>query len=203
MSVGPPSFVRRAPDPNQPLGGKARGFTVTNLLSYMKEKYGERAATDFVASLPRAMAEPIENRQVLAVSWVPIEMYYAGVQFLVNRFHAGHPFAARAIGHDLASKDIGVIYRAALSFMTPAMIIGLSGRFWGNYFDRGALKVHKSEPGRVAGVLEKWPYTDETTANEVGGSLLAWLEHCRAKNVALVEMQVIAEDTISFQIAYQ
>ncbi len=192
-----------APDPEKLLGGKARGFTVTNQHAYIKEKYGVAAYDELVASLPKSMAEPIANRQVLAVSWVPIEMYYAGIQFLVRRFHGGHPFAARGIGHDLASKDIGVIYRAALSFMTPSMIIGLSGRFWSNYFDRGTLKVHKTEPGRVWGALEHWPYTDDITANEIGGSLLAWLEHCRAKNVALVEMQVIAKDTITFNIAYQ
>ncbi|MFT3841556.1 MAG: hypothetical protein QM723_31500 [Myxococcaceae bacterium] len=197
------TIEKYAPDPNKPLGGKARGFTVTNLITYLKEKYGEAAYEEFVTTLPKSMAEPVANRQVLAVSWVPIEMYYAGIQFMVRRFHGNHPFAARQIGHDLASKDIGVIYRAALSFMTPAMIIGLSGRFWSNYFDRGALKIHKTEPGRVSGALEGWPYTDDVTANEIGGSLLAWLEHCRAKNVALVEMQVMAKDTISFNIAYQ
>lgn len=197
------TIEKYAPDPNKPLGGKARGFTVTNLITYLKEKYGEAAYDEFVATLPKSMAEPVASRQVLAVSWVPIEMYYAGIQFMVRRFHGNHPFAARQIGHDLASKDIGVIYRAALSFMTPAMIIGLSGRFWSNYFDRGALKIHKTEPGRVSGALEGWPYTDDVTANEIGGSLLAWLEHCRAKNVALVEMQVSAKDTISFNIAYQ
>ncbi len=198
-----PPIEKNAPDPNRLLGGKARGFTVINMLAYLKEKYGEIAMNEFVASLPEAMRQPIADRQVLAVSWVPIEMYYAGVQFMVRRYHGNHPFAARAIGHALASKDIGVIYRAALSFMTPAMIINLSGRFWSNYFDRGALKALKTEPGRVSGVLDHWPYTDDVTANEIGGSLMAWLEHCRAKNVALVEMQVTGRETIAFQISYQ
>jgi hypothetical protein len=198
-----PPIEKNAPDPNRLLGGKARGFTVTNMLAYMKDKYGQPAVDEFTASLPKQMGDQIASRQVLAVSWVPIEMYYAGVQFMVRRFHGNHPFAARGIGHDLASKDINIIYRAALAFMTPAMIISLSGKFWSGYFDRGQLKVHKAEKGRVWGALEGWPYTDDVTANEIGGSLLAWLEHCRAKNVALVEMQVIASATISFNIAYQ
>jgi len=180
-----------------------KGFTVLNLVAYIKERYGTPAVEQFYSELPAQHADALRNGTVVSVAWVPLELYYAGVQFLVKLFHANQPLSARQIGHDLASKDIGTIYRAVLRFASPATVISLSGRFWNDYFDKGALKVHKQEKGRVRGEVSNFPFTDEITANEIGGSLLAWLEHSRARNVRLLELGPGGPDSIRLDIAFE
>jgi hypothetical protein len=180
-----------------------KGFTVVNMVAHIRDVYGQPALDQFYAELPATLAEPLKNNTVVSVAWVPLEMYYAGVQFLVKHFHGGSPLGARKVGHALASKDLGTIYKAVLRFTSPATVVSLSGRFWNDYFDRGKLQAQKLEKNRVAGTLSQWPFTDEITANEIAGSLLAWLEHSNARKVRMVEMAPTGPDTLQFDIAFE
>jgi hypothetical protein len=192
-----------APDIHRLSGAHMKGFAVLNLIAYIKDRYGSPALEQFYGELPASQIDPLRKGTIVSVAWVPLELYYAGVHFLVKRFHGGMPMAARQIGHDLASKDIGTIYRAVLRFASPTTVISLSARFWRDYFDKGTLKVHKLEKGRVRGEVSEFPFTDDITANEIGGSLLAWLEHSRARNVRLLEMGPGGPDSIYLDIAFE
>jgi hypothetical protein len=136
-----------APDIHHLSGAHMKGFAVLNLIAYIKESYGTPALERFYGELPASQSGPLRNGSIVSVGWVPLELYSAGVQFLVKHFHGGIATAARKIGHDLASKDI--------------------------------------------------------TANEIAGSLLAWLEHSRARNVRLLELGPGGPDSIRLDIAFE
>lgn len=194
--------ARRRPDLGAPCGGKAKGFTVTGLLDQVSAKYGPQVVTDFAQTLPEEHRGPIESRLLLPASWVPMELYFAVVQYLVDRFHGGDAKAAVELGRWAASGNIGSFFKAVLAFTSPAMVISMSGRFWKSYYDVGRLEVVVNEPGRVVGELSQWPYDDEVTVNELGGSFLAYLEKSRGKNPRLVEAGPVSPGTLRWDLRY-
>jgi hypothetical protein len=191
------------PDLKHPCGGKAKGFTVTAILELIERKYGPQVVTEFVRTLPDELRSPIESKLLLPAAWVPIELYFAVVQYLVERFHGGDPKAALEIGHWSAAENIGAFFKAVLSFSSPAMVINMSGRFWKSYYDVGELRVVVNEKGRVVGELSQWPFDDPVTVNELGGSFLAYLEKSRAKDVQLVSAGPVAKGTLRWDISYR
>ncbi len=196
-------MTRRRPDLSKPCGGKAKGFTVTGILEQVGAKYGPSVVAEFARTLPDEFRVPIESKLLLPSTWVPMELYFAVVQFLVERFHAGDPKAAIELGRWSASENIGTFFKAVLAFTSPAMVINLSGRFWKSYYDVGELKVVVNEPGRVVASLTGWPYDDEVTVNELGGSFLAYLEKSRGKDVKLVEAGPIEPGALRFDVHYR
>lgn len=194
---------RTRPDLLKPCGGKAKGFTVTGMLEQIAAKYGPPTVAELAATLPAEFREPIEKNLLLPSSWVPMELYFTVVQFLVDRFHGGDPKAALEIGRSAAAANIGAFFKVVLSFTSPAMVISLSGRFWKSYYDVGELKVTSTEKGRVIGELSGWPYDDEITVNELGGSFLAYLENSRGKDVKLIDAGPSTPGTLRFDIHYR
>ena len=196
-------MTRTAPDLSKPCGGKAKGFTVTGILEQVARRHGPQVVAEFARSLPDAYRAPIENKLLLPAAWVPMELYFAVVQFLVQRFHGGDPKAALELGRQAAAENIGSFFKAVLSFTSPAMVINMSGRFWKSYYDVGELKAVVNEKGRVVGELSQWPFDDELTVNELGGSFLAYLEKSRAQDVRLHEAGPVAKGTLRFDVRYR
>lgn len=190
------------PQLSSPCGGKAKAFTVTGLLDRLPSKYGPDVTRDFASTLPTEFRAPIERGLLLPSSWVPMELYFALVQYLVERFHGGDPKAALEIGRWSASENIGSFFKAVLSFTSPAMVINLSGRFWRSYYDIGQLTVVVNEKHRVAAELAQWPFDDEITINELAGSFLAYLEKSRARELKLVSAAPVSAQTLRFEITY-
>ncbi len=193
---------RRWVDVEKPCGVHVKGFAVLGLLKHLEQTYGAEPVAEYVASLPLTMREPLEKKLVLPVSWVPVEMYFAGVHWAIDRFHHGDPTAARALGKATASKDIGLFFKAVLGFTSPAMVLGISGRFWRSYYDRGELVVATRDKGVVHGEIRDWPLPDAVVGNELGGSFLAYLEHSRAKDVQIVSIDAPDARTLRYEIRF-
>ena len=193
---------RVSSDPLAPCGVRTTGLAVNSVLDYALKTYGPTVVAELGASLPAVMGEPIARRQVPTSAWVPVEMYFGCVQYLVKRFHGGDVLAARAIGKATAEQDIGAFFKTVLAFSSPKMIISLSGRFWTNYYDRGAHHIITHEDHRVVGDLTDWPLTDELVANEIAGSFLAYLEHSRAANVRVETLEAPAPRTLRFSFVW-
>ena len=107
--------ARPGPDWARPTGGKIKGFAVVNLLALAKERYGPQTLFDYAQTVPAEFRTQVEKQMVLASAWVPMELYYSAIGFLVRRHHQGDPMAARQLGHDLTSKDVNSFFRMFLS----------------------------------------------------------------------------------------
>jgi hypothetical protein len=192
----------RAPDALHLTGSHCKGFTVRHMLEVMQQLHGHEAVLAFCQTLPKPMADPILSNTVLPIAWLPLETYFLGVRFMVERFHGGDPKAAIALGKQIARADIGAFFRVALSVASPNLVVGLSSRFFRNYYDRGVLEVVGSEPGHLTGRISGWPLTDAVTIHEFAGGLLAWCEASRGKDVRLERVEVIAPETFEVEVRF-
>jgi len=176
-------------------GGHIKGFTAQHMLNVMRELQGEGAPRAFAETLPDELKRYVVDGEVLAIAWVPVELYYAGVRHVAQHLGGDLRQAAQEVGRRIARKDIGAFFKMVLGFTSPAMVIGMSGRFWHTFFDFGALTLREKGEGWGKAVVEGWLLTaDETSLYELGGGFVEWLSTSRAKNPRLDEVTVKGTD---------
>lgn len=176
-------------------GSHLKGFTAQHMLNVMRELMGEAAPRAFAQALPDELRRFVVDGEVLAIAWVPVELYFAGVRRLAQHLGGDLQQASLEVGRRIARQDIGAFFKAVLGFTSPAMVIGMSGRFWRTYFDFGALALREKGAAGGCAVVEGWPLTaDEVSLYELGGSFVEWLSASRAKNPRLESVTVKGTD---------
>lgn len=186
-------------DPSRPCGARMKGFGLVHLLDVMDER-DPLLAPAWRETLPLALRASTERRAVTSVAWIPIELYFHGVTWLAAR--DGGTRKALLLGHQIASADIGAFFRFILSAASPAMVLGLSGRFWKSYFDRSALKVLSSTPTSCVAEISGWPLHDEISLHELAGSLVAWMEASRARDARLARFELVERDRLQLDASW-
>lgn len=176
-------------------GVNLKAFTVIHLMDYMDE-LGPDVAASWRDTLPAAARAATERKLMTSVGWLPVEYYFHGVSFLARR-DGKWPRGAVDIGHTMASRDIGAFFRFVLGFTTPGTILTLSGRFWRSYFSGSMLKVISSTERSVHAEVSDWPLQDESSMHEIAGSLIAWMEASRARNVRIARFERSAPKTLT------
>jgi hypothetical protein len=180
-------------DLSKPLSGaKMKGFPLLHLLDTFDAAPRPGLAAEWRASLPEQLRSSTERAAVTSVAWIPIEFYFHGVNFAAKALHGDDPRHAMKIGHHTASLDIGSFFRMVLSLASPATILSLSGRFWKSYFDVSRLTVKASGASSCAAEVSDWPLRDEVSLHEMAGSLVAWMEASRAKDVRMTRFELLA-----------
>lgn len=196
-----PSGHRFTPvDVGAPCGAKMKGFPLLHLLQLM-DATGPEVANTWRATLPAAARPQTERQSITAVGWLPIELYFHGVDWLA-RTHQGGVRGAIDIGHQSANKDIGAFFRIAMSFTSPATVMNVSGRFWKSYFDRSSLHVTNSGPNSCAAEVRDWPLRDEASLHEMAGSLVAWMEATRVTNVRMHRFELTKPGLFSLEVSW-
>lgn len=178
-------------------GAKMKGFPLIHLLDVMDAE-GPGVADEWRATLPETVRAATERRSITSVAWIPFEFYFHGVGWLAQRRGKGAR-GAMEIGHLTASRDIGAFFRFVLAFASPSTVVSLSGRFWKSYFDRSTLNVVSSTPTSCVVEIRDWPLGDEASVHEMAGSLVAWMEAGRAKNMRLTQFE--RADASTFRLA--
>lgn len=188
-----PSNVKWVPiDLTQPAcGAKMKGFPLLHLLDAMEAARGPEMAQAWRASLPQEIREKTERRAVTSVSWLPIEYYFHGVAWTARELLGPGARHVLRIGHQTAVADIGAFFRFVLSMASPATVLNLSGRFWKSYFDQSTLKVVTSTPNSCTAEVNGWPLRDEESLHEMAGSLVAWMEASRARDVKFSQFELV------------
>lgn len=176
-------------------GMKMKGFALLHLLEQAELTWGRQAVEGWRASLPGELAQSTDRRSVTSVWWLPVELYYSAVRYFVDTQHQGDVRRALSIGHDMASRDISSFYRVVMSFSSPALVLTLSGRFWRSYFDQSSLLVLSSSDTCAEAEIRDWPIEDPTSLHELAGSLVAWMEASRGRDVRLSRFELTAPGT--------
>ncbi|MFZ5444902.1 MAG: hypothetical protein ACOZQL_33235 [Myxococcota bacterium] len=188
-----------AVDPSRPCGARMKGFGLVHLLDVMDGR-DPRLAAMWRETLPLPLRAGTERRAVTSIAWIPIELYFHGIEWLARR--DGGPRKALALGHAIASADIGAFFRFIFAAASPAMVLGLSGRFWKSYFDQSALKILSSTPTSCVAEISGWPLADECSLHELAGSLVAWMEASRARNARLTRFELVDRDRLQLDAAW-
>lgn len=163
-------------------GVNLKGFSLIALCDVATERFGAGAVDAWKKSLG------VDLRAVTATTWFPLEYYYHLVEYLVTHHLRGDPRAASELAATVARKEINAFFRFVLAFTTPAMVLGISSRFWRSYYDKTELKVVASKSNWVHAEVRDWPLMSEAIAYELAGSLIEWMESSRAKAVRITSL---------------
>jgi hypothetical protein len=165
-----------------------KGFALVHIIQTLSESTPslESAWRD---NLPLEWNRETDKRVVNHLSWVPIEYYYDAVTFLSSQSGALNPRHAIDVGYAMATLDIGAFFRLALAVASPISIMKISGRFWRNYFNTSDLLVVSASRNSVCAEVRNWPLPQEAALYEIAGSLVAWMEAGRAKEVRVSELE--------------
>lgn len=182
-------------------GAKMKGFTLLHLMDLMDSEHPDGARA-WLQTLPPSLLPALDRRLLTSVSWVPMDVYYVGVRWLAERGSEGAKGALR-IGHQLASRDINAFFRFIFSMASAPTVMSLGGRFWRSYFDRSALHVLTSSHRDVTGEVRDWPLLDDVSLYELQGSLVAWIEASRAKNMRVTRFEVVSRAVVAFAAEWE
>ncbi len=185
----------------KPCGAHMKGFALLHLLNIM-EGIDPSLPDEWRRLLPEKQRASIERRALTSSAWVPMEFYFHGVAWLATRL-GSFPRGAVHIGFQTASQDIGAFFRFVMSMASPATVLMLSGRFWRSYFDQSTMQsTLVGNDGAVCEVRD-WPLRDEASAHEMAGSLVAWIEASRAKEVRVTRLEVTAPGHFTFAVRWR
>ncbi len=199
-----PAGVRLRPfDASTLSGANMKGFALLHNLEAMKGARGEAYVREWQESLPASLAGYRDLRAVTSVGWLPVEAYFSSVAYRVEHEYAGDVRSAIRIGYENAQHDLGAFFRTAMSLASPATVMQLSGRFWRSYFDRGSLNILDSGPRHVSVEVREWPLADEVSIHELVGSLVAWMEAARAKDVRMTRFEVLRTGTYALEVTWR
>ena len=179
-------------DLNDLSGAKMKGFPLLHLLDALDAGPRPGLAEEWRATVPEKLRSSTERAAITSVAWLPIEFYFHGVGFATKALHGEGVRNAMKLGYYTASLDIGRFFRMVLSLASPATILTLSGRFWKGYFDVSQLKVKSSTSNSCSAEVTDWPLRDEISLHEMAGSLVAWMEASRAKDVQMTRFELLA-----------
>ena len=178
-------------DLNRLSGAKMKGFPLLHLLDALDEGPRPGLAAQWRATVPEQLRSSTERAAITSVSWLPIELYFHGVGFAAKALHGDGVRQAMKVGHYTAILDIGRFFRMVLSLASPATILSLSGRFWKGYFDVSKLTVTEAKANSCKAEVTEWPLRDEVSMHEMAGSLVAWMEASRAKDVQMTRFELL------------
>lgn len=192
LLTNPSNVTLRPIDLSQPLcGAKMKGFPLLHLLDAMEKARGPTLVDAWRATVPEQLLEQTQRRAVTSVSWLPMEFYFHGVAFAARELFGPGERHAMRIGHQTAAADIGAFFGFVLSMASPATVLSLSGRFWKSYFDRSTLKVIASTASSCTAEVSDWPLPDVESLHEMAGSLVAWMEASRARDVKFSRFELL------------
>lgn len=199
-----PAGVPSAPiDLSKPLSGaQMKGFPLLHLLDVLEQARGGALADAWRATLPEAFRAKTERRAITSVSWLPIELYFHGVAWTGATLHGDRLRGSSIVGYQTASADIGAFFRFILSMASPTTVLGLSGRFWKSYFDVSTLTVTATGDRGCLAEVRDWPLRDDASLYEMVGSLVAWMEASRARDVRMTRFELLAPGNFVMECAW-
>ena len=186
---------------DRPSGAQMKGFPLIHLLDVM-DAAGPEVASSWRATLPESVRPQTERKAITSVAWVPVELYFHGVSWLAKERHGGVR-GAIGIGHATATRDIGAFFRVVLGFTSPATILKMSGRFWKSYFTHSSLLVVSSSAHGCVTEIHDWPLRDEASLHEMAGSVIAWMEASRAKDVRVTAFERTSASSFRFEAQWR
>lgn len=189
-------------DPSRPCGARMKGFGLLHLLQHAEATYGATAMKAWAEALPTPLQSFANVKGLTSIGWLPMELYFSAIDYLVKTQHGNDSRAAIDLGHTMATRGIGAFFLAAMSFATPPTVVSLASRFWRTFFDAGELVIVKKSAASVDAELRSWPLVSEVVFFELAGSFVAWLEASKAKDVRVSRFLVSGPSTLSLTLEW-
>jgi hypothetical protein len=178
-----------------------RAFVFHNLKAAAVQKHGAEAWRRVEAALPPESRPCFEARSRLPVAWLPAVHYARALALLTAQLGRGLPEEAVEWGRLRATLDINAFFKFVLGFASPDLVLQLASTIWGQYANFGPLAVQRV-PGRGADAQVQMPLADPFLLHDLGGAMLAFLAHSKARNPRLTRCTFAPPATLSWVIAW-
>jgi hypothetical protein len=168
-----------AEDPN---AVRVKGINFITFLEAISRSYGPLARQRIEQEAPGELGNALRFGGIVAGGWYKIGWYRA-LWHLIGEQFALDEAGVRRLSHKATAIGVNVVYRTLAKVTTPTILISISARIFGYYFDKGQLAVLESEPGRAVAEWTNCNGFDTYVWNHVAGGTIYFLGVAGAKTV--------------------
>lgn len=166
---------------------RAKGINFTAGLEAIQRLYGPAARECIEKETPGALGDALRSGGIVLGGWYSVAWYREFLQSMRNNLGVNEA-AARRIGHCVTGISVNVAYRALARMTSTKMLVSMSKRAFGYYFQPGTLLVTLTEPKRLNAKWCDCDGFDSMIWSVVEGTFLYFVEATGAKNVTLAVM---------------
>lgn len=161
---------------------RVKGINFLTCLDAVQKLYGLSARTRIEREAPGELGDALRFGGIVIGGWYKASWYRAFWRVVVEILNIDAAGTKR-IGHKAAGIGVNVAYRTLSRLSTPAMLLSMSARAFGYFFDKGKLEVQQPESSRLTAHWTHCYGFDTNIWNEVAGGALYFIEATGAKNV--------------------
>lgn len=186
----PDAWLKPARELSLPRDGhvRTRGLNVLAALSYVHKRGGRHALAKVFAHLDEkdlailAGGDRRYGSKLVATRWYPFALQARLLRAIDAAFGNGDLELLFEVGYYMASRDVPRVFRPLMRVGSPGWILGLAGRMWSYYHDRGRWQLERT-PVSIIATLRDHPEADEAFCRTFVGWMTAALEYSGATDI--------------------
>jgi uncharacterized protein (TIGR02265 family) len=142
--------------PNEPIMGKAAGFTTA--VALLREMLGAARFADVYAAASAETRELIDHPP-LAMGWLDLRPWFELLEVAERVEFGGRTEAMADLGRAQMRHDMSGIYKVFVRFATPESILKKTASIYGMYSKNGTMSARQLGPGAAEIELKDVRYT--------------------------------------------
>ncbi len=162
---------------------RVKGINFTTALAAIQLLHGPTARNRIEKETSGALGEALRFGGIVVGGWYSIAWYREFWKSLRDNLGIDEA-GARRIGHRAAKIGVNVAYRALARMSSPAMLLSMSARAFGYYYEPATLSVKQPEPKRLTAEWRDCNGFDAFIWSEVEGGATYFVEATGVTNVA-------------------
>lgn len=176
-------------NPETSTRGYQKAYRFQHILEWVVHNHGEAGLKTLRDKADPALRKLIYG-PLLPSARLPYGTNQKLLQLILDTFYGGEVRRAAEITRAVTQRDISTVMKFVLTWATPRMLFRMAESIWKIYTDTGSLKVTEIDTRHSECVITGLPANTPIEAYDFAGSAMAYLDSCRAKNVALEDLSV-------------
>lgn len=160
---------------------QVKGAAVVATLQFLKDRFGDEALRETLASLDAPDREALETALVSA--WYPLPLLLRLMRQAEARFGSRLPGLYREMGRASADYGLTTVYKIFFKIGSPQFIISRASRVFSSYYRQGRLDVPESGPGFANAELRDFKDGSPEYCERIFGWMARTLELCGAREL--------------------
>jgi hypothetical protein len=144
---GPQSEGNLATDDDVANSVRVKGINFLTCLDAIQKLHGPLARVRIEKETPGEVGNALRFGGIVVGGWYKASWYRAFWRSIAEQLNIDEA-GARRLGHKAATVGVSGAYRALAKMSSPALLLSMSARAFGYYFDKGQLVVKQPEPSQ-------------------------------------------------------
>lgn len=176
------SRVGFSPSESEETEVRVKGINFTTGLEAITRLYGPTARNCIEKETPGDVGNALRFGGIVIGGWYSVAWYRGFWKAICDKLVADEA-AARAIGKCATEISVNVAYRTLASMTSASLLLAMSTRTFGYYFQRGALEVTQPLPNRITARWRNCNGFNKTIWSVIEGACIYFIEGTGAKDV--------------------